>query len=159
MTPVALAPPDPRFTIRPVRFVDCEPLRRTCWPQRDYEGVYRFVNRARVQAQQGRGLGAVVVVAGEAQAYGQFTMWPRCGEISDLIVAPPLRGQGIGTALIQYLTRAARDMHSACVDIGVARSNPRALALYQRLGFRETRTENLDLGQGPELVIYLRIKF
>lgn len=159
MTPEALNPPDPCFTIRPVRLADCEPLRRTCWPQRDYEGVYRFINRARSQAQQGRGLGAVVVVDDEAQAYGQFTLWPRCGEISDLIVAPPLRGQGIGTALIQYLTRAAHEMHSGCVEIGVAQSNPRALALYRRLGFRETRTDMLDMGQGKEPVIYLRIRF
>jgi ribosomal protein S18 acetylase RimI-like enzyme len=41
------------------------------------------------------------------------------------------------------------------VEIGAADSNPRALALYRRLGFRDSRRVLLELGSGPELVLYL----
>lgn len=158
--PLALQPPDSHLTIRPVRLTDVASLQRDCWPDRPFDGVYRFVSRIRYSANQGRAIGIVVVGAGDTLlGYGQFTLWPRCGEISDLIVAEASRSQGIGTAIIQYLVRAAREMSAECVDIGVALSNPRALALYRRLGFRDSHTQNLDLGHGDEPVLYLRLKF
>ena len=74
---------------------------------------------------------------------------------SDLVVNARFRGQGIGTAIIQFLTEAAHDLNATMVEIGVALSNTRALALYRRLGFRDRRTIQVDLGQGPEPVLYL----
>lgn len=157
--PKALRTPDPAIPIRPVRTGDTPALREACWPERDFEAVYRFVMRARQTASQGRGLGVVALgPEGAITGYGQFTMWPRCGEISDLIVTPHCRGQGIGTALVQYLTRAAREMHAGCIEIGAQESNARALALYRRLGFKDSHVREMDLGSGPEPVIYLRLK-
>lgn len=157
--PLALRAPNPAIVIRPVRAGDTPALRAACWPERDFEAVYRFVMRARQTAAQGRGLG-VVALDGESvvAGYGQFTIWPRCGEISDLIVTPDQRGAGIGTAIIQYLTRTAREMHAGCVEIGVQEHNTGALALYRRLGFKDSFTREMDLGHGPEPVIYLRLK-
>lgn len=158
--PLALRTPDAHIIIRPVRLTDVAELQRDCWPDRSFDSVYRFVSRIRYNAGQGRAIGIVVTGEGDTlRGYGQFTLWPRCGEISDLIVAESERGQGIGTAIIQYLVRAAREMSAECVDIGVALSNPRALALYRRLGFRDSHTQKLDLGQGNETVLYLRLKF
>ena len=159
-TPLAVQPPNPNITIRPVRLSDLEPLRVMLWPERSPDTIYRLVMRVREAARQGRGLGVVAAGApGQVMGYGQFMLWPRCGEISDLIVTPTLRGQGIGTALIQYLVRAAREMHAECVDIGAAMSNPGAIALYRRLGFRDSYTQHFDLGNGEEDILYLRIKF
>jgi ribosomal protein S18 acetylase RimI-like enzyme len=157
--PQALRAPDPAVVMRPVRVGDTPALRAACWPERDFETVYRFIMRARQAAAQGRGLG-VTALDGEGQVtgYGQVTQWPRCAEISDLIVAPSRRGAGIGTALIQYLTRAARERQATCVEIGVQRDNTGALALYRRLGFKDSLTRELDLGHGPEEVLYLRLK-
>lgn len=157
--PLALRAPNPAIAIRPVRTGDTPGLCAACWPERDFESVYRFVMRARQAAAQGRGLGAVALDdAGAVTAYGQLMLWPRCGEISDLIVAPDQRGKGIGTAVVQYLTRAAREMGTGCVEIGVQAHNTGALALYRRLGFRDSYTRDMDLGRGPELIIYLRLK-
>lgn len=156
---LALQPPDPNIVIRPVRLSDVEPLRAACWPERPPDDIYRFINRIRQSATQGRGLGvAALGAAGRVIGYGQFAMWPRCGEISDLIVAPEFRGQGIGTAIIQYLVRTAREMHSECVEIGAALSNSGAVALYRHLGFRDSFTQTMNLGNGDEPVLYLRLK-
>jgi ribosomal protein S18 acetylase RimI-like enzyme len=87
--------------------------------------------------------------------YGQLTIWPRTTEISDLIIAPDYRGSGIGTAIIGGLVDKVRSLHLPHVEIGVALSNPRALALYQRLGFKQDRIINLDIGHGSEPVMYL----
>jgi ribosomal protein S18 acetylase RimI-like enzyme len=157
--PLALHPPDPALHVRPARLDDAAALQANLWPARPFDHVYYFLKRARGNATEGRGLGAVVEAPdGVPVGYAQVTLWPRCAEISDLIVAEAYRGQGRGTALIQYLARAAREMNADCVEIGVAFSNPRALALYRRLGFRDSRTLQLDLGDGTEDVLYLRIK-
>jgi len=157
---MALHPPDPQVNIRPVRLSDIADLHKNCWPERSPDAIYRFISRIRQTALSGRGLGVVIV--GEREeviGYGQFVMWPRCGEISDLIIAPAYRGRGLGTTLIQYLTRTAREMHADCVDIGAALSNPSAITLYRRLGFRDSYRDKMNLGNGDEEVIYLRIKF
>lgn len=157
-TPLALRPPDTLVRIRPVRLSDAETLRDTCWPERPFVAVYQLVTRARQNAVQGRGLGALVIGDDSCiQGYGQLTLWPGCAEISDLVVAPHYRGQGIGTAIIQYLVRAARAMSVPCVEIGAALSNPGALNLYRRLGFADDHTVWLNLGVGKEPVLFLRL--
>ncbi|MCZ7546305.1 MAG: GNAT family N-acetyltransferase [Anaerolineae bacterium] len=85
--------------------------------------------------------------------FGLLTLWPHAAEVSDLTVAPALRGQGIGTALLRHLERAARAMQAERLEIGVAARNTRALALYRRLGFVEDRQVEVDLGEGAEVVV------
>ncbi len=155
--PLALHPPNPKIPLRLVRLTDASSLRTTCWPERTFESVYRFITRARQNASQGRGLSIVAVGnAGMIHGYGQFTLWPRCGEISDLIVTPDYRGRGIGTAIIQYLTRSAQEMNAECIEIGAFTSNTGAIALYRRLGFVDSHTQTITSDTEP--VLYLRIK-
>ncbi len=65
---------------------------------------------------------------------------PAAGEfcIGHLGVDPGYRGRGIGEALIRHLLAlgAARGLPRAVLDVAV--TNPRAEALYARLGFRVT---------------------
>lgn len=159
-TILALQPPDTRINLRPVRLMDISTLHKNCWPERSPDSIYRFINRMRQLAQNNRGIGVVVTTeADEAIGYGQFVRWPRCGEISDLIIAPGYRRQGLGTALIQYLVNAAQAMPVDCVDIGAAVSNPGAVNLYRRLGFRDSYKQMMNTGHGDEEVLYLRLKF
>lgn len=156
--PLALLPPDPTVRMRPVLGADADTLHTLGWPERPRASIDQLIVRAQQYAREGRGLGIVVVnAAGHVRGYGQLTLWPRTGEISDLVVAPADRGRGYGTAMIQYLTRAARDLHAPQLEIGAALSNPRALALYRRLGFVDSHRIQLDLGEGREPIQYLRL--
>ena len=102
-----------------------------------------------------RGLAIVAEIGGIACGFGMLTVWPGNAEISDLIVAAAYRDQGIGTQIIRALTETAYEIGVVQLEIGAALANQRAMQLYQRLGFHEKRVIELDLGDGPELVMYL----
>jgi ribosomal protein S18 acetylase RimI-like enzyme len=91
----------------------------------------------------------------QAAGFGQIVRWGRRGEISDLIISSEWRGRGIGTALIGHLIGIARQYGVCELEIGTAHSNIDALKLYRRLGFKIKSHKILDLGRGPEAVIYL----
>ncbi|MFF5789582.1 GNAT family N-acetyltransferase [Streptomyces sp. NPDC012693] len=59
-----------------------------------------------------------------------------CPEFNGLDVRAELRGQGIGTALIRAAEELARTRGRTAMGLGVTRDNPRAAALYARLGYR-----------------------
>lgn len=66
-------------------------------------------------------------------------------ELNGLQVLPPeLRGQGIGTAMISFVERAVRSRGIPQVGLGVDNENPRAAALYERLGYRDVGCRYLD---------------
>lgn len=154
---LALQPPDTRFHFRPARVSDAEALQRTCWPERTLVSIERLLLRAQRMAQQQYGLGIVALDESGVIGYGQCALWPRCAEISDLIVCESKRCGGIGTAMIQYLTRAAREMQAGCVEIGAAVENTRALALYRRLGFKDSHVMKIHVDGAEVAVQYLRL--
>lgn len=55
--------------------------------------------------------------------------------LAHLGVSSQITGQGIGSQLIDYLLQQGRDAGFARCALDVAASNPRAQALYERLGF------------------------
>lgn len=57
---------------------------------------------------------------------------------AQLAVAETMQGQGIGTALLQHQIRLARAKGCRRCALDVAITNPRAQALYERLGFTVT---------------------
>ncbi len=144
-----------KMVIRPANTQDVDSLQRACWPEQPLGKVATLLQRAEKLRRGHRGLAVVATREGTVYGFGMLTLWPRAAEISDLIVHARYRGQGVGTAIIQFLTAAAQDLNASMVEIGVALSNVRALALYRRLGFHDHRTIQLDLGGGPEPVLYL----
>ena len=71
--------------------------------------------------------------------------FPGCPEINALEVWPErLRSRGIGTALMAEAERRAVARGVGWIGLGVADDNPRAAALYLRLGFGETGCCYLD---------------
>lgn len=145
------------YQLRNLRITDAESLRDTCWPTASLDAVHEMLERVLKMMEQGRGLGVVATVNDCAIGTVQLTKWPQVAEISDLIVTENLRKRGIGTALIRHLIEQSRSWHMPAVEIGSALSNTGALALYQRLGFVEDRRLELNLGHGPEMVIYLKM--
>ncbi len=143
------------LTLRPVETDDAIPLQRTCWPHLTPAEVQWWLTGLSERRERGLAWGIVALVDGVIAGYGQLTRLGGRAEISDLIVGESWRGQGVGTAIITRLIEMARSQQFLEVEIGVAESNPRALRLYHRLGFREKRRIMLDLGNGDEPVIYL----
>lgn len=145
------------ITLRPVRVDDALPLQQACWPHMALIDVHWWLSSLFERQERGLAWGVVALVDGTIAGYGQLTRLGGRAEISDLIVNEARRGQGIGTAIITHLVELARLQQFSEVEIGVAESNPRALQLYCRLGFREKRRIMLDLGDGDEPVIYLSL--
>ena len=146
------------YQLRPVTLKDAVKLQESCWPNSSLDSITELLQRVEGISHRNRGLGIVAHDNGRILGYGQLTLWPRTTEISDLIVTPGYRNRGIGTAIILYLVDTVRSWHLPLVEIGVAMNNPRALALYQRLGFAEDRIISLDLGHGAETVMYLTMR-
>ncbi|WP_052685221.1 GNAT family N-acetyltransferase [Lentzea aerocolonigenes] len=55
--------------------------------------------------------------------------------LANLCTAESVRGQGIGTALVEHVVALARASGSGVVELDVSTANPRAQLLYERLGF------------------------
>ncbi|MFI8964456.1 GNAT family N-acetyltransferase [Streptomyces sp. NPDC053493] len=58
-----------------------------------------------------------------------------CPEFNGLDVREDLRGRGIGIALVRAAERLARERGRTLLGLGVTDDNPRAAALYARLGY------------------------
>lgn len=161
IVPIALQSPNQEIRIRPVRANDLSALRVNCWSGRSETRCRDLLRRVLDASNRKRGLGIVVEngTVDALLAYGQVIHWTKCAEISDLKVIASHRSQGFGTAMIQYLIKFLPEPKPNCVEIGVAQSNPRALALYRRLGFQDSYTVKLDVGQGKEDITYLRLVF
>jgi ribosomal protein S18 acetylase RimI-like enzyme len=158
--PLALQPPPSNILLRRAQPDDLESLMRDCWRGRRADVCAWLLSRAERNYRSRRGESVVVYTeTGDIIGYGQVTLWPRCAEISDLIVSETQRSQGYGTAMIQYLAGRAITLGATCIEIGAATSNPRAQALYQRLGFVTHRTLQMNLtGSGREPVDYMMIQ-
>lgn len=60
--------------------------------------------------------------------------------LHNLAVAEQHRGKGYGEAIIQYFLQQAQKQGYRLVSLDVAKSNPRARELYERLGFVTQKT-------------------
>ncbi|MGW4806739.1 GNAT family N-acetyltransferase [Kitasatospora sp. NPDC004272] len=65
-----------------------------------------------------------------------YTPAPGAGTLWQLGVHPALRSCGIGTLLIRAAEQRITARGLAVAELGVEESNPRARALYERLGYR-----------------------
>jgi ribosomal protein S18 acetylase RimI-like enzyme len=80
--------------------------------------------------------------AKEAEVRKRF---PGCPELNGLTVWPAdRRSHGVGTRMIEHATRLVQQRGFAQVGLGVDDDNPRAAALYLKLGFAETGVRYLD---------------
>jgi ribosomal protein S18 acetylase RimI-like enzyme len=150
----------PNLLLRPVALDDIAALQAACWPDQKLADVQLRVHSIISAAgARERAWAYIATIDGEIVGFGQMTRWGTRGEISNLIVHPEWRSKGIGTTLIRRLLGVARENELTEVEIGVAESNPRAMSLYRRLGFRNDRRLTLDIGSGMEPVRYMMMSF
>jgi ribosomal protein S18 acetylase RimI-like enzyme len=60
---------------------------------------------------------------------------PECGHITQICVAPAVRGTGIGHALLRQSLTILRDMGCRSASLTVTAANDDAVSLYERVGF------------------------
>lgn len=92
---------------------------------------------------QNRSVCHIYVVRTEGHHVAGFcAFWLVIDEIhlNNVAVLPPLRGHGIGTALLQHILEEGRRLGAKRATLEVRASNSGALRLYQRLGFSVTAT-------------------
>lgn len=72
--------------------------------------------------------------------------------LQELYVVPPLRGQGIGRALLEATIELARERGSDGIDLNTGETDTAARALYESMGF----TNREGGPDGPSMLFYER---
>lgn len=94
---------------------------------------------------------AMVTEYGWIRGSIKFTIYHRLSQVDaadewyvdGLVVAEGMRGQGIGTGLLDLFERTARERGATMVSLDVVDTNPRAKALYERHGFMATKETSI----------------
>jgi len=145
----ALGAADPEATFCCTFPVSLRLCRRADLRDLEWFGMFRpdrhVIEQAFAHQQEGKNLmfladanrfpiGQVWIKLAEKGSQGVGVLWA-------LRVLPPFQSQGIGTRLIAYAESelAARGFQFA--ELSVARDNPRAKKLYQRLGYKIAHSE------------------
>ncbi|MCG8336326.1 MAG: GNAT family N-acetyltransferase, partial [Proteobacteria bacterium] len=86
-------------------------------------------------------IGGVIRLAGLALLYHRT----KTGEVyvDGVAVHPAMRGKGIGTKLLEVLESKALEKQMKVITLDVIDTNPKAKALYKRLGFIEIKKEDI----------------
>ncbi len=111
------------------------------------EPLLRMQHRAREKAYRESFPGAddrLIVVAG--QVVGRVLVWrgPAEHRIVDISIVASQQGRGIGTEVLRGLVEGAT-MDRRTLRLAVATDNEGARRLYDRLGFRETGGDELNV--------------
>ena len=69
-----------------------------------------------------------------------------CAHVEDLFVMPKLRSRGIGTRILAHAERLAAERGFTQIGLAVGIDNPRARALYERLGYEDTGFGAFEIG-------------
>ena len=73
---------------------------------------------------------------------------PDVGHITQVCVLPEYRSAGLGEALLGATTKNLRDRHFRSISLTVTEANSRAIALYKRIGFTQTRVFDAFVWEG-----------
>ena len=99
-----------------------------------------------------------------AVVFGLYERKARLGELlmDGIVVDPDYRGKGVGTLLFAELVKFAESEQYTTIRLDVIDTNPDARRLYERLGFREEKTEKFEylrsiLGFGASSTMVLKL--
>ena len=86
------------------------------------------------------GEGALVLDAGDAD----YTIPDKRVYVSRMIVKKEYRNRGIGSEILEFLIKKAKEMGFSEMTIGVDKDNVNALHLYRKFGFTEVLFDGAD---------------
>lgn len=88
-----------------------------------------------------------------ARATVDFDRFEDTAYVHALSVDPEAQGQGIGTRLLRHAEQVARAEGLVRIALGVEDANPRARALYERLGYAASGDVLHDEGRTCGLLV------
>lgn len=110
-------------------------------PEKSREDWDKAVSEMR---DKGRGLLVVAQVDGKVVGMGHLTKgrWEKNMHVGFLgmVILKEFREIGIGTAIMDYMTRWARQEQLEKISLSVFSTNKRAIRLYQKFGFESEAT-------------------
>ena len=65
-----------------------------------------------------------------------FERYEKCGHLSHFVVRSDLRGQGIGSRILEFAIKHLKEMGMEIMRLHVNKDNPSAIRLYERYGFK-----------------------
>ncbi len=133
---------------------DFPALFQACYPGHFRPRLFAELRRSLERQQRGAGCHLLALIDDRPIGTAQLIHHARKTEIADVIISRPYRGQGIGSRLIAALLERARTDGWEPVEIVVEATNPRARALYERLGFAFERQIELGSGEKGDLLIW-----
>ena len=95
---------------------------------------------------------------GRAVGYFAFTIENGGLFLSKMYVKKELRGHGVFSQVMEYLTGLCGEYDLYKIWLTVNRTNSGAIAAYKRLGFAEERAQVTDIGGGFVMDDYVMIK-
>lgn len=75
-----------------------------------------------------------------------YKQQPVC-KLHKIYILPSMQGKQVGKALIEAVTRIAREAGMQRLSLNVNREN-KAVGFYERIGFTKTGEEDIDIGNG-----------
>jgi len=65
-----------------------------------------------------------------------FERYEKCGHLSHFVVRNDLRGQGIGSRILEFAINHLKEMGMGIMRLHVNKDNTSAIRLYERYGFK-----------------------
>ncbi len=131
---------------------------------REYEGVLDPPTGARdetietVQRRLNAGAAAIASVDGEPVGFAFYEPDDELLYFGRLSVLPEWRNKGVGTALLDYVERCARETGMPGVKLGVRLQLPHLIARYERLGYRISK-HMTHAGYAQPTFVYMEKRF
>lgn len=134
--------------IRKLRYKDLDPLTLTFESEFDRTHQDDLMDQEQghisfyVAWLQSDPIGHGLVHWGDARDPEIAHLYPGCPEIYRMSVLQEFQSRGVGTRLLQACEGEAIARKLSLIGIGVGHDNPRALALYMRLGFQRSKIDH-----------------
>lgn len=127
------------------------------WTQQQYVQLFTSDDRLLAVAEANPNTESVSPISGEILGFLVAHHVAPEWELENIVVAPQVRGKGLGKRLLDTLFAAARNTNSSTVFLEVRESNVAARTLYERAGFEETGRRKSYYGNPQEdAILYLR---
>jgi ribosomal-protein-alanine N-acetyltransferase len=92
----------------------------------------------------------IALVEGKVIGYGGTWVLVDEAHVTNVVVSPEFRGQGIGRKLMNEMLVKAREKGAVCATLELRKSNEVALKLYESMGFKMATVRNADYPDNQE---------